>query len=417
MKKFTVLLLILFTSLSSFSQTGKIRISFAGFDCYRETWDDILHTDGKGDEVYFTFGITLADKNGNTKINYDKRTPVYGDATGAYNNRVNVGSFVDAFGNKRGGIKGGDTYRCNDIIGEFDMNDGDILSIIPTGWEHDPISDNSMSFMTTLKGFTTSINQKLAPILIGLNISTGNLAGLIFNSTNLGVPKTRAGGEQGELGKAGTRPIGMEKYGDYSPKIIGLNTKNLNTIINSNMGFGNGVIAVNYDEVALGNHRDHGIYSILVKIEFFPTNNVTTTNVSTTTKPAMSSGTAPTTSTSFSKSTTNNKMLSVTKLQPSFSIIGVWSGAWGNAQNALTNNWQFQFNNDGSMKVLNSDGATLANGSYTFNNNVIAATYNYTGGGTFSIYGNYETNSGKLIGTWGSKSSNTDGGKWAMLKK
>jgi len=417
MKKFTVLLIILFTSLSSFSQIGKIRISFAGFDCYRETWDDILHTDGKGDEVYFTFGITLADKNGNTKINYDKRTPVYGDATGAFNNRVNVGSFVDAFGNKRGGIKGGDTYRCNDVIGEFEMNDGDILSIIPTGWEHDPISDNSMSFMTTLKGFTTSINQKLAPLLIGINISTGNLAGLIFNSANLGVPKTRAGGDQGELGKAGTRPIGMEKYGDYSPKIIGLNTKNLNTIINSNMGFGNGVIAVNYDEVALGNYRDHGIYSILVKIEFFPTNNVTTTNVSTTTKPAMSSGTAPTTSTSFSKSTTNNKMLSVIKLQTTFSIIGIWSGAWGNAENALTNNWQFQFNNDGSMKVLNSEGGTLASGSYTFNNNVIAATYNYTGGGTFSIYGNYETKSGKLIGTWGSKSSNSDGGKWTMIKK
>jgi len=69
------------------------------------------------------------------------------------------------------------------------------------------------------------------------------------------------------------------------------------------------------------------------------------------------------------------------------------------------------------MKVLNSEGGTLASGSYTFNNNVIAATYNYTGGGTFSIYGNYETKSGKLIGTWGSKSSNSDGGKWAMIKK
>ena len=40
------------------AQGGRIKISFAGFECYRETWDDILDSDGKGDEVFFNFAFT-----------------------------------------------------------------------------------------------------------------------------------------------------------------------------------------------------------------------------------------------------------------------------------------------------------------------------------------------------------------------
>ena len=53
---------------------------------------------------------------------------------------------MDLFGNNKGGIKAGDNYRCNDLIGEYDMAEGDILTVILSGWEHDPISDNSIAF-------------------------------------------------------------------------------------------------------------------------------------------------------------------------------------------------------------------------------------------------------------------------------
>lgn len=403
------LLMTLITTINA--QSGRIRISFAGFDCYRETWDDILHMDGKGDEVFFTFNFTLADRNGGSKLSYEKRTPVYGDATGSFSNRISVGSWLDAFGNNRGGIKAGDTYRCNDIIGEYDMADGDILTVIPTGWEHDPISDNSHSFNSTVRGLYNSINQKVAPIMIGFNILTGNLGGVVFNAASLGLSKTRAGGEQGELGRAGTRPIGMEKYGDFSPKLVVLNTPNLNTICNSDMGFGKGVISVNYDEVAVGNSRDHGNYSILLKVEFIPKQN-------TAPAPPANTGNNPPPPPPPANTNMNNtggfKKMNAPVTTVGTAITGTWKGSYGNGQSNSPNFYSFRLNADGTMQLLDANNGVIANGTYTFNNNQLTGTYKYNNGGQFSVAANL--NAGSLNGTWGSGSNASGGGRWVMSK-
>jgi len=396
MKKITCFLMMLAMVPAIMAQSGRIRISFAGFDCYRETWDDILHADGKGDEVYFNFGFSLADKNGNSKLSYEKRTGVYGDATGPFSNRISAGSFVDLFGNNKGGIKAGDTYRCNTIVGEYDMADGDILTIVPTGWEHDPIADNSASFFFTMKGFYNSINQKLAPIMIGFNVLTGNLGGIIYQAGSLGISKINAGGNQGELGKAGTRPLGMEKYGDFSPKLVVVNTPNLNTICNSDMGFGKGVIGVNYDEVAVGNSRDHGNYTILLRIEFFPNQNTTATSAS-----------------SSSTGSTGIKKLEV-PANTSF-IAGTWKGTWGSGTNNSPNFYSFQFNADGSMSLLDAQGNTTATGKYNWANNQLTVTYTYNNNsGTYSAIGSLSNN--QLNGTWGAGTNGSGAGKWVMNK-
>jgi len=396
MKKLICFILILATVPPIMAQSGRIRISFAGFDCYRETWDDILHADGKGDEVYFNFGFSLADKNGNSKLSYEKRTGVYGDATGPFSNRISAGSYVDLFGNNKGGIKAGDTYRCNTIVGEYDMADGDILTIVPTGWEHDPIADNSASFFSTMKGFYNSINQKLAPIMIGFNVLTGNLGGVIYHAGSLGISKINAGGNQGELGKAGTRPLGMEKYGDFSPKLVVVNTPNLNTICNSDMGFGKGVIGVNYDEVAVGNSRDHGNYTILLRIEFFPNQNATAA-------PAPSSSTG----------STGIKKLEVPA--NTSSIAGTWKGTWGSGTNNSPNFYSFRFNADGSMSLLDVQGNTIATGKYTWANNQLTVTYTYNNNsGTYSAVGSLSNN--QLNGTWGAGTNGSGAGKWVMNK-
>ena len=396
MKKLICFILILATVPPIMAQSGRIRISFAGFDCYRETWDDILHADGKGDEVYFNFGFSLADKNGNSKLSYEKRTGVYGDATGPFSNRISAGSYVDLFGNNKGGIKAGDTYRCNTIVGEYELADGDILTIVPTGWEHDPIADNSASFFSTMKGFYNSINQKLAPIMIGFNVLTGNLGGVIYHAGSLGISKINAGGNQGELGKAGTRPLGMEKYGDFSPKLVVVNTPNLNTICNSDMGFGKGVIGVNYDEVAVGNSRDHGNYTILLRIEFFPNQNATAA-------PAPSSSTG----------STGIKKLEVPA--NTSSIAGTWKGTWGSGTNNSPNFYSFRFNADGSMSLLDAQGNTIATGKYTWANNQLTVTYTYNNNsGTYSAVGSLSNN--QLNGTWGAGTNGSGAGKWVMNK-
>ena len=396
MKKIICFLMMLAMVSAIMAQSGRIRISFAGFDCYRETWDDILHADGKGDEVYFNFGFSLADKNGNSKLSYEKRTGVYGDATGPFSNRISAGSYVDLFGNNKGGIKAGDTYRCNTIVGEYDMADGDILTIVPTGWEHDPIADNSASFFFTMKGFYNSINQKLAPIMIGFNVLTGNLGGVIYHAGSLGISKINAGGNQGELGKAGTRPLGMEKYGDFSPKLVVVNTPNLNTICNSDMGFGKGVIGVNYDEVAVGNSRDHGNYTILLRIEFFPNQNATPAAL-----PSSSTG------------STGIKKLEVPA--NTSSIAGTWKGTWGSGTNNSPNFYSFQFNADGSMSLLDAQGNTTATGKYSWANNQLTVTYTYNNNsGSYSAIGSLSNN--QLNGTWGAGTNGSGAGKWVMNK-
>lgn len=407
MKKSTFLLAFIFISNLLMAQAGRIRISFAGFDCYRETWDDILHTDGLGDEVFFNFNCVLGDKNGNTKLSYDKRTPVYGDAGGAFSNRVNVGSWVGI--NHVGGIKGGDTYRCNDIIGEYDMADGDILTVIPTGWEHDPIADNSASFFATLRNTYATITQKSAPYINTYHAVTANWVWLIINAINFDISKTKPAGDQGELGRAGTRPLGMEKNGDFSPKLVLLSTSYLTRLSNSDMGYGKGVIAVNYDEVSLGNLRDHGNYNILLKVEFFPSQNTTaSTSSSTTTQPATNL-TYKTAKTTYSKTVTQNTTTATT------SVAGIWKGTWGNGTNNGPNFYSFQLNADGTMKLLDVNGNSIASGRYSFANNQLSGTYNYNGNpNSYSFAGSLSDV--QLNGTWGVGTNTSGSGRWIMNK-
>lgn len=396
MKKIILLIFLTGTITTIFAQGGRIRISFVGFDCYRETWDDILNSDGKGDEVFFNFSFLLADKNGNSKLSYEKRTAVYGDATGQFSNRISAGSCVDLFNNNKGGIKAGDTYRCNDIIGEYDMNESDILTIVPTAWEHDPIADNSIAFMTTFKSFYNNINQKIAPIMIGFNVLTGNLGAVIYHSASLGISKVRAGGDQGELGKPGTRPIGMEKYGDFSAKLVALNTPNLVTICNSDMGFGKGVIAVNYDEAAVGNLRDHGNYTILIRVEYTPKQ-------------------APPPPPPPANNTNNNMGVKQLNIPATTNTIaGVWTGTYGTGQNNTPSFYSFRLNADGTMQLVDASGNITAKGNYVFSNNQLSGKYTYNNGGVFSVAATLTGS--QLNGTWGSGTNTSGGGKWIMNK-
>lgn len=428
MKKIITLAILTIIANVIFAQGGRIKVYFAGFDCYRETWDDILHTDGKGDEVFFTTAFTLGDKNGNSKLSYEKRSAVYGDATGPFSNRISVGSFVDLFGNNKGGIKAGDNYRCNNLIGEYDMADGDILTIVPTGWEHDPISDNSISFTSTIKSFYNSINQKVAPIMIGFNLLTGDLGAVIYNSASLGLSSIKAGGNQGEFGRPGTRPIGMEKFGDFSAKLVVLNTPNLTTICNNDMGFGKGVIAVNYNEAEVGNLRDHGNYTILLRVEFAP-NAVT-----------LASAPAPSTKTTIPSAPAPppapaRPLLSVTaptktiKMAPPVKannfpriqtfVSGTWSGTRSDDQGLYPGGVSFQLTNTGEFIMANTQtGAVGAKGTYTFSNNIINGSYKLLGSGeTISFTGTFDPNTQKLSCSLGMGTATTGQGKWTVTKQ
>jgi hypothetical protein len=420
-------------------QAGHVKVSFAGFKCMRETADDILHLDGKADEVFLRFYFTLADRNGNTKLKYSNQTDTYGDNYGPFGNRVNAGSAVDLFGNLRGGIKGGDNYYCSNIIGEYDLGAGDVLTVVPTIWEWDPGTGLENSFDATIDGSYSVINQKASALsnqrfstnLLGYSgtdvlglvlIDAGSFLSLkaFFNIVGALTPKPR--------------PIGITTNGEYSPKAVLLNANVMQQIAGSNFGYGAGVIPVQYNEEALGNPRDHGNYIVLLKVEFTlkpgtttaappPPGNYNTGN----NRPP-----PPPPPGNYTNSTTNNvpppppastgsknpagNFRKADRPTSGNSIMGNWAGTYGNGESNNTNYYSFKLNEDGTMQVVAANGTALANGNYTYASNQLTGTYLYPNAGYYSFSAVMEA-SGTLNGTWGSGSNVRGGGRWIMTKK
>jgi hypothetical protein len=225
MKKIIIASFILFTAFNAIAQqAGRVKISFAGFKCMRETADDFLHLDGKADEVFLRFYFTLADRNGNTKLKYSNQTDLYGDNYGPFGNRINAGSAVDLFGNLKGGIKAGDNYYCSNIIGEYDLGAGDVLTVVPTIWEWDPGNGFETAFDATIDGAYTVMNQKASALSnqrFGtiLGISGTDMLGLVLIDAGSFLSLKSFFNIVGELTPK-PRPIGITKTGEYSPQAV-----------------------------------------------------------------------------------------------------------------------------------------------------------------------------------------------------
>ncbi|MFT3936980.1 MAG: hypothetical protein QM726_25365 [Chitinophagaceae bacterium] len=407
MKQIMIVVLAIFASIQMQAQSGRVKITFLGFKCYRETWDDILGMDGRGDEVFFQFTLSSSDKNGNPRINkFERRTDVYGQKAGAFSNRVKAGSE-----SPEGGIRAGDLVNANVLLGEFDMGDGDFVTVIPTAWEQDPVADNSNAFASTVGSFVASLNQRIAPVMIGLHLAGGDLAGALIQGASLGISATRPAGDQGELGHAGTRPIGMKKSGDFTPFVAALNTPNLISFCKSNYGWGNGVMEVRYNEPALGNARDHGDYAILLKFEFTPTSNPApapaprpTNNAAPAPAPQNNTNAAPAPAPSF---TINNDL-----------VVGSWRGTMQTNGEAGTAPLNLRLN-DRTFWLLKNDGSNMAiaAGLFTVKNNVMVASYTTNDNVTYTYTStSFNKTTSEMSGTWttGTKSGTWTVKRWAM---
>lgn len=430
MKKIFLLAIVACLAVQASAQSGRIRITFYGFKCIRETWDDILGMDGRGDEVFFRFAISRADARGTVKQNFSRITDVYGDKSGAFTNRIKAGTESPT-----GGIRAGDQVNANLLLGEFDLNDGDITTIIPTAWEQDPIADNSNSFASTVDGFVASLNQRIAPIMIGVHALTGDLAGALFYGASLGLTATRPAGDQGELGRAGTRPIGMQKNGDFIPNVFTINTANLVTLCNSNYGFGNGVFAVNYDEVALGNSRDHGNYVLLIKLEFTGRSNPVVppppAPAATTSAPPppprtnvpVVSTPAPAAATSLNTSIHRTPASGILPAPPSpapnstYTLPTDWAAVtWVGTKDGQFFAMRFVPPTAWILKDT-SPGTVEAAGVCKVTNNVLTITYS-TDKGQFTMTTTYyNTSTGVLSGTWQKTGDPNQQGLWLATRK
>lgn len=422
MKKSFLFLTILISAIAvQAQQAGRVRVSFNGFRCIRETLDDMLQLDGKGDEVFFQFYFTLANSSGQQKLKYAYRSDTYGDNYGPFGNRINAGSCVDLFGNLKGGIKGGDNYSCNNIIGEYDLGAGDVLTVMPTIWEWDPgnppANENFESrFDASIEGAYSTINQNASSLsnarfrttgLVGA--TPGDALGLILVDAGTFLSFKLAMNLVGALTPK-PRPIGITKDGTFSPKAVLLNANTMQQIASSNFGYGQGVIPLQYNEEALGNDRDRGNYIILLKVDFFPAANSNTNNNTNTNTTFQPGSMKP-----LSKTTTVSAPVAQTAPAAPVSLPGTWTGTWGSGASNGPNYYSFRFNADGSMQLLGQNGAVLANGRYTFTNNQLNGSYTYSTGGTYNYAGTLDA-SNTLNGNWSAGAGGSGNGKW-MLKK
>jgi hypothetical protein len=101
------------------------------------------------------------------------------------------------------------------------------------------------------------------------------------------------------------------------------------------------------------------------------------------------------------------------------SIVGKWVGSYVNDASGNSFYYSFNIKANGVIEEVTSSGEKIGEGTYTYENNILTAHYNWLPPHTssYSIIASYYSNSGKLLGNWGYGDSATDGGTWEMTKK
>jgi hypothetical protein len=220
-------------------------------ECIRQTYDDVLQWDGKGDEVYFRVDAALTDTNGNQYGGgvHEHTTRVYGDVN-QFPNRVKAGS-----ASKDGGIVSGDCFPIGLEIWRGELREDLGLMFVPTIWEWD---NDDFLYDGALKIARESAPKLLTGISKGIARLLGetNLASAIMDGTAAGLPGL-ADLTEVVFGNADDRPIGVKKDGSFVPHVIVL-TQSVAEAVMRDSFFGQppGTIAVEYrDETGDGHYR------------------------------------------------------------------------------------------------------------------------------------------------------------------
>lgn len=259
---------------------GRFRVVITGFSVRRETSDDALQRDGKGDEVYLLTGIATLGPDGKRRSDTKLRTRIMGDTNG-WSGRLRAGSR-----SRRGGLETGDQYpsvnpwqysgrtyadRLPELVWQGTLRQGgDGVLITPSVWEWDKSGDDLVSVAGSWLGqfadlpfdLMNGINDLVSP-LFGTSGKSGDSKDYSRCLT------TRVPLDAHVLGVAETRPIGMKYLAGryrFCPVSLALNYDKAEKLLHRSQGFGNGVLALDYhDEPSLGG----GEYRLYIKLSSY----------------------------------------------------------------------------------------------------------------------------------------------------
>lgn len=139
------------------AKSNRFMISLLGFKCLKATPDNVLETDGKGDEIYFaiSFGLRTGDRAESLGL---YKVGSFGDTSAAgAEDRTQAGS-----AGPNGGIKPGDLYinpgpgqpggRPPMNVLSVKLNEGQTLCLVPSVWEKDHQDDQAnLTYFTRVK--------------------------------------------------------------------------------------------------------------------------------------------------------------------------------------------------------------------------------------------------------------------------
>jgi hypothetical protein len=409
---------------------GKMKIYLHSIRCDKETLDDMFDGDGKGDEVFVTLFYSIASSNGTTKYSNKITTSIYGD------NRIWPARVKAGTAGTSGGIKASDVVYANPQteanmpIGDerfkglpmidADLEAGDILTILPVLWEWDSDTKNVQNSLESfLWNSMNNVNVSMASLTQKFDIRSNQVYGSKLSScvNTQGITQML----QGVNGIAGNRPIGMKQNGSFDPEIFVFNSvimENWQTLIQPYYRNTGNNLSIRYDEIFLGNMRDHGQYSLLFYPEFIkasvtPNNN----NINGAIKPVTNTINIKNigdkinmpvkgTITPISYSMTNEMMY------------GGWKGTLSINDGSKPGPFAFKINN-GAFWLLDNSGASVASGGFKIENNNFSSTYSYPNGDSYTIMSTaYNTTTGELSGTWWGNGMNAaKKGNWKATKQ
>jgi hypothetical protein len=414
MKSIIFFLGLLFLSTTMLAQSGKLSIRMYGIICHQQTADNILGMDGVGDEIFLWFYHGV-NKSANTIA------PVRNIGSPTFAEKTSLMSSNDFYAREKagtasvnGGFKTGDTYIINDlryIIQNEAITTSTVVFISPSIWEYDKEVEYpfpSAAFASTTKNALGTIffQEQVRNTLTNFNYNGIDNNNYMLAGNNLGLGNQYLNIFKPFAGKQCSLPIGMNTNHEFSSIVIALNSRIVSILATKDYGYGQGIIPVLFSDVSLGNNANHGVYSVLLKVEF----------TADATAPAPPP--PPTQPTTTQLPVTNKKDFGIIEntTTTQTTIAGTWVGTWGSRNDNSPNFYSFRLNADGTMQLIDSKGNITASGSYSFSKSQLAGSYTYLNADTYSFAATMDA-SNIMNGSWGQGSNSTNGGKWTMRKK
>jgi hypothetical protein len=257
---------------------ARYRVVLEGFTVTTQTWDHALNADGWGDEVFASVKTAYLDKDGKQLVpDNSSPTRVMGDV-GSHPERVQAGTANPW--TPTGGLKSGDSFP-NPPYGGADpgpstgltlpleiwqgdlVEDQQAVFITPTMWEWDGTPDAFGDWIRWAQAAVPKIGKEVAKYTGG-----GGRADTIVGSISLGLDLALSLQEDGILGQAKDRPIGMHATGDkaygFEPQVVVLNYDRAESLVNTAYLGVNGLVGVDYtDDAKLGG----GHYTLFLRVE------------------------------------------------------------------------------------------------------------------------------------------------------